>query len=84
MIDYLDAEEVARHILGIDEDAEDLDDLTSQGLYEQYGMDIDQFRKLLTVIVPMIEIAESPLTHRLYKGFVSKGRWIVKIPVEKK
>jgi hypothetical protein len=83
MIDYLVAEEVAWHILGIDENAEDLDDLTSQGLYENYGMDIDQFRKLLTVLVPLIEIAESPLTHTLYKGFASDGCWLLKEPIDK-
>jgi hypothetical protein len=81
-IDYYDAQEVASHILDINEDAEDFDELLFDGLSSEYGMNIDQLIKLLTVIVPLIDVAESPFTHTLYKGFATNKRWLVKIPVE--
>ena len=86
-IDYLDAQELTWRILGIEEEAwdeetENIDELVDRRLFEEYGMDMDQWLKLLNAITPLIEIAESPLTHTLYKGFASDNCWLLKIPVK--
>jgi hypothetical protein len=86
-IDYLDAQELAWHILGINEakendETEDFDELVERQLFEEYGMDMDQLLKLLNAITPLIEIAESPLTHTLYKGFAVNDCWLLKIPAK--
>jgi hypothetical protein len=73
------------HILNIDENSEqDSDACIEEELYEAFGIDVDSFIKLLNKLVPLIDVAESPLTHTLYKGFAYEGCWLLKIPVEKK
>jgi hypothetical protein len=84
MIRYIDIEELALYILKIDETSEqDTDDLIEEGLYEEFGINVDNFIKLLNKLVPLIDVAGSPLTHTLYKGFAYEGCWLLKIPVER-
>lgn len=88
-IGFIDAFELAMHILSIEddpvlEDNEDFDDLVERRLFEEYGMELGQLLKLLNAITPLIEIAESPLTNTLYKGFASDNCWLVKIHVKLK
>jgi len=84
-IDFLYAQQLACHILDIDEENtndEDFDELVENLLYERFGVhDMESFTKLLGALVPLIEIAESPLTHTLFKGFAHQGCWLLKIPV---
>jgi hypothetical protein len=85
-IDYLDAQELACYILGIEEaaaDNETEDFLVERRLFEEFGMDMDKLLKFLNAITPLIEIAESPLTKTLYKGFAVNDCWLLKIPALK-
>jgi hypothetical protein len=83
-IDFLDAQELLLHILNIDEDEftnDDVDYVIEQALYQEFGIDVDQLLKLLNVLVPLIDVARSPITKTLYKGFGNDGFWMLKIPV---
>lgn len=72
----------------------DLDELTDEdGEYKyrlwdlfchQFCIDEIEFAKLINALVPLIEVGESKLTGKIYKGFANteKKLWLVKMAVE--
>ena len=49
----------------------------------KYGMDYQDFEQLVNDLLPLITVAESPLTNKAYKGFadVSHNLWLMKMEV---
>lgn len=78
---YFNVEELAAHILGVTEQYEESDEpsyLIEDVLYEELGINFDTFHEIVSLLVPLITVAESPLTKKLYKGFGADGVWLVK------
>jgi hypothetical protein len=81
-IGTLEIEELACYLTGLDYDEIDADTATIEdALIDKFGIDIDQFTELMKLLLPTIDIGESPLTGKLLKGFASREKqmWFVKI-----
>ncbi len=90
----IDIEEVACTILGLEyEDYEEADDCTEQIeniLIEEMNIDLDTLERIVSKLLPLIEIGKSPLTGIAYKGFSRefiKGsckvrKWIAKMQID--
>jgi|TARA_R110000851_G_scaffold319347_1_gene483660 predicted AlkP superfamily pyrophosphatase or phosphodiesterase len=62
-----DAQKLAIHILGLDENTEY--DEAEESFMENFHTDLDHFADLLSYLVPMIDVGKSPLTDKTFKGF---------------
>ena len=71
---YIDPFELAIFLTNHEDDWE-------EAIETKYGMNYQDFERLINDLVPLITIAESPLTNRMLKGFadISHGIWLVKI-----
>ena len=51
---------------------------------DKYGIDYEDFQVLVNELLPLIEVGESPLTGKQYKGFadVSHAQWLVKTEIK--
>ena len=49
MMDELETLELAAHLLGIDENADDLEERVDDKLHETWGIDYDSFRSLCSM-----------------------------------
>lgn len=91
----IDIEEVACAVLGLEyEDYEEADDCTEQIeniLIEEMNIDLETLERIVSKLLPLIEIGKSPLTGIAYKGFSRefiKGsckvrKWIAKMQIDK-
>lgn len=70
-INTYDLEEFAAYISGLDYEniEEDLTSTVESALYDKYDIDLDQLQRLMEVIMPLIDVGESPLTNTKFKGF---------------
>jgi hypothetical protein len=84
-IDVLDALTVATHLLGIDEDAEDLEEQVEQKFYDKYDIEFDNFWRLLNDLAPLCDAAVTPITQTPVRGFSVRedgyGRWLARVDV---
>lgn len=72
-------EELAMHLTGFDPVYDDFDyDQVEELLYDKYSIDMEPFNKLVGELVNLINVGESPLTKKIYKGFGHDGFWLVK------
>lgn len=84
-IHLFETEEFACKILGLDYDEIDTDtQIIEENLYEKFGMDLVQFHELISTLLPMIHIGESPLTGKFFKGFADFENqcWLIKTEAE--
>lgn len=81
----LEVEELACKITGLDYDEIDADTgIINDELYGQLNIDLDDFTELIRRLLPLIDVGDSPLTQKRYKGFsdVEKQMWLVKTEVQ--
>ena len=90
----IDIEEVACAVLGLEyEDYEEADDCTEQIeniLIDEMNIDLETLERIVSKLLPLIEIGKSPLTGIAYKGFSRefiKGsckvrKWIAKMQID--
>ena len=82
-MDELEALELAAHLLGIDEYADDLDEQVEQKIYDKYQIEFDCFRVLANDLLPLCDVGQSPITKQLFRGFSIReekhGRWLAKV-----
>ena len=83
MMYELEALELAAHLLGIDEDADDLDDQVEEKLYERYEIEFHNFRVLCSELLPLCDVGQSPITKEMFRGFSvreeTNGRWLARV-----
>jgi hypothetical protein len=83
MMDELEALELAAHLLGIDEDADDLDEQVEQKMWEKYEIEFSNFRVLANDLLPLCDVGQSPITKELFRGFSIReekhGRWLARV-----
>lgn len=83
-ISFIDVEELACKVTGLDYDEIDADtEIIENELLEVYGIDLSGFTDLISILLPMIDYGESPLTKKKYKGFadIENQRWLIKTEV---
>jgi len=66
-VDWMDVQELAAHILNMDEDSEY--DEVEEKVYEEFECSMETFEKIVAHLVPCAAIAKSPLTDDVYRGF---------------
>ncbi len=76
-VELIDVQDLAASICGIKSNDESIIDSAIQ---EKYGVDIEQYERIVTDLVERIDIAVSPLTEKVYIGFSDKknGIWFIK------
>lgn len=79
-----DIEELACKITGLDYEEINADtSVIENKLYEEFEIDLDNFSRIISRLLPLIDIGESPLTNKVYKGFADNENncWLVKTEV---
>lgn len=74
-------EELACKILGLDYDEIDADtEIINEELEEEFNIDLDTFRNMISRLLPLVSVGSSPLTGIIYRGFADseKNCWLVK------
>lgn len=80
----LDVEELACFVCGLDYDEIDADtEVIEDKLIDEFGCDLSQFTELMRILLPMVDVAKSQLSEKLYHGFAdqSKSMWLLKTEV---
>lgn len=81
-----DLYDLAAYITGLDS-WQDSEEEIEQKILDDFSIEFDDFCRLMRKITPMIDVAQSELTSKTYKGFGgidAKGRsiWLLKIEIE--
>jgi len=76
-IDYMDAQEIADSITGVENDDLDLD-ITEKAIYEKFDVTFESFHQIVEAIFEKIDFGLSPLTQEAYVGIAGDGMWHVK------
>lgn len=65
---------------GTDEEYEDLE----EAFYDRFYVSAEDFATIVDLLVPRIQVGQSPLTKTWYRGFTSldKPMWLVRMKVE--
>ena len=79
----IDTHELICHLCNLDDDYT-YDDL-EQGIYDKYGVELEQFDLVVRDLLPLIDVGKSELTGKLYKGLSVQtngyGFWLLKMEV---
>lgn len=81
-VEKSDLEELAIKITGLEKEEDD-PDVIEEELINQLGIDLDGLHNVVERLLPLINVAKSPLSDELYKGFADKtqGLWLIKTHV---
>lgn len=77
--DRFDLEELAAHLTGFEQENYDTSDIEEK-LFEQYGIDLENFYVLAGKLSSLLDMAVSPLTEEPFIGFGTGKLWIAKRP----
>lgn len=83
----IEVEELACKLTGLDYDEIDADEVQiADALTDQFGCDLEQFTKIISLLLPLIDVGESPMSKKRYKGFsdVESQMWFVKMEIPSK
>jgi len=71
-------EELMAYLLSVD--CDDKWDELSDLFEDKYGLNIEQFDKLVSDLVPLCAVGKSPLTGTVFRGFIdeTEGVWLIK------
>lgn len=75
-IDWMDAEELAREMLGLDSDADS--QKIEEALFEKLEVSFDSFHRIVEMLTPFTPQARAALSGKAFHGFVKDGVFIVK------
>ncbi len=75
-----DVEELAHYLItgDVNKDADEVE----EAIENMYNIDYDSFIELISAIVPLVNVGQSPLTQKVYKGFAVDNTWLVKEEVK--
>jgi len=65
-MDELKASELAAHLLGIEKDADDLNEQVEQKMRDKYQREFQCFRVLAADLLPLCDVGQSPITQNLF------------------
>lgn len=86
-IDSSDVLELACKISNLDYDSIDADeDIIDNKLIEEFGCGLEEFTEIVSRLLPLIDVGESPISKKIYKGFsnIEQGCWLTKMEVNLK
>jgi hypothetical protein len=76
-MDWMDAEELAVVVLGMDEETADSNAI-EQALYERFDISMEQFHKVAEALMPFTIPAQTLISGEFFKGFAKDGAFICK------
>ena len=80
----IDTHELICHLCNLDDDST-YDEL-EQAVYDKYEIELDQFDLVVRDLLPLIDVGNSELTGKTYKGFSvhtnGYGFWLLKVEVK--
>lgn len=78
-----DIEQLACAIIGLDYDEIDANtEIIDRELVVNLNVDLQQFQRIVERLIPLIQVGQSPLTKKIYKGFAEDSVWLVKSEIE--
>lgn len=80
MMHWMDAEELAVAVLGLDEETADSDAI-EQAVFDGLGVSMEGFQKVADALLPFTIPAKAAISGEAFHGFVKDGAFIVKVPV---
>jgi hypothetical protein len=77
-----ETEELARHLCGVDPDDDRID--IDDELYEKFDVNLEQFHKIVSALLPMAMVSGQTVSGETYQGFVNRERncFLVKQPIQ--
>lgn len=74
-IDWMDIEELAANVCGVETDDSSA---IENALYEKYEVSSEQYENIVQDLFKRLDFTVSPLTQEAFVGFGDKGVWLVK------
>jgi hypothetical protein len=74
---WMDAEELAVVVLGMDEETADSDAI-EQAVYDKFDISMEQFQKVAEALMPFTIPAQAAISGESFNGFVKDGAFICK------
>jgi hypothetical protein len=75
-MDWIDTNELACVVLGLDEDADD--DTVEQEMANRYEISMESFKGIAMALLDLTPTAKAAITGTKFHGFVKDGAFIVK------
>ena len=79
-MDWMDAEELAVAVLGLDEKTADSSAI-EDALFDKWEISFEQFHKVAEALMPFTIPAKAAISGEAFNGFVKNGAFICKQPV---
>lgn len=76
-MDWMDAEELAVAVLGLDEDTAN-SETVENAMYEKFEISMEQFSKVADALIPFTIPAKAAISEEAFHGFVKDGAFICK------
>jgi hypothetical protein len=76
-MNWMDAEELAVVVLGMDEETADIDAI-EQAVYDKFDISMEQFQKVAEALMPFTIPAQVAISGEYFNGFVEDGAFICK------
>ena len=80
-VDYFDVLDLAAAMLNRFDDYEEEE--IEVAFYEEFGMTVEQFGEVAEKLMSFIDVGESGLTGKRYKGFATQGFFHIKKEITK-
>jgi len=80
-MDWMDAEELAVAVLGLDEEAADSDAI-EQAVADKFEISMEQFQAVAEALVPFTIPTRAAISGEMFHGFVKDGAFICKQAVK--
>ena len=82
-MDWMEAEELAIAVLGLNEDDDPDSDQIERAMYDRFEISLETFSKIATALMPFTIPAKAAISGDVFHGFVKDGAFIVKTPAQK-
>jgi len=79
-MNWMDAEELAVAVLGLDEETADSDTI-EQAVFDKWEISMEQFDEVATALMSFTIPAKAAISGETFQGFVKDGAFICRQPV---
>jgi len=79
-MDWMDAEELAVAVLGLDEETANSDTI-EEAVFNKWEISMEQFHKVAEALMPFTIPAQAAISGKSFQGFVKDSAFICKQPV---
>lgn len=80
-MDWMETEELAIVVLGLNEDDDPDSDTIEQAMFDKFAISLEQFQAVAEALMPLTIPAKAAISGEAFIGFVKDGAFIVKAPV---